>query len=142
MLTLRSNKIVIIGFVCIFLTTLYFFYPSDHFSSPHAPGDAYDEYEAGGIDSDHWREPIRPKFEKEVARDEECGEESCEVGSGPAGGRGVEAARERVMARPKKGEAKQGVGLVEASVLEGGVIMPKLENATAKWVSCLYCDHS
>lgn len=140
MLTLRSNRIFILGFVSLLLTTLYFLYPTDHFRSPHAPSDTYDEYEAGGIDSDHWREPVRPNFEKEVARDEDCDDGACAVEPE------VARTKERVKPRPKRpvkpakealaaGLAKGGEKMsfvVEDSVLAGGVIMPKLENATAR----------
>lgn len=170
MITLRSNRIFLLAAVLVFGITLYLFYPSDHFRSPHSPADAYDEYEAGGIDSEHWREPVVPHLE-----DEQCAGATCNVDDGASGDAGKEMVIKRPPLAPKpksgvkpvtqeelahqsldeaivqerledeqardqkqaavapKAPKKAATGLVmEDSVLQGGVIMPKLENATAK----------
>lgn len=91
MLSLRSNRIVLVGFATLVLTTLYFFYPSDHFKSPRSPVDPYNTYEAGGIDSEHYQDPIRPKFETDLTRKEElCDDGQCAVdGAVKAGKKGI-----------------------------------------------------
>ncbi|KAK4685160.1 hypothetical protein P7C73_g4995, partial [Tremellales sp. Uapishka_1] len=43
--------------------SLYLLYPAD--DHPPSPGDVQYEYEAGGIDSPHWREKVVPAFETE-----------------------------------------------------------------------------
>ena len=108
--------------------TIYLLYPHpDPAQSPHQEVKAY---EAGGIDSDHWRAPIKPDFEKEEARwtGDEDAEDDIPEDSAVHG-----ADRHPV----KKPDLAQGVmggsgGGLDDKVLSGGVIMPKLENATAK----------
>ena len=87
------------------------------------------EYESGGIDSTHWRAPIKPDFEQEELRDwndacasgEDCG--PSEQAKEQIGGQGTEQ-----VTLEKDREVDAGEDLV----LGGGVIMPKFENATAK----------
>lgn len=166
MITLRSNRIAVLGFAILIFISLYLFYPSDLYSSPHDPLDAYDSYEAGGIDSDHWLKPVTPSFEDDLTRkgDASCDGDSCDVGSsgkkglpvvggavnwisgklsgkngkassvdgakkdqaalGSKGNKGIEALR--------KAAATKAALVVEDKVLDGSVLMPKLENATAK----------
>jgi hypothetical protein len=133
MLSLRSNRIVLVGFATLVLTTLYFFYPSDHFKSPRSPVDPYNTYEAGGIDSEHYQEPIRPKFETDLTRkEEECEDGQCGVGGVVKGG----SKKPQKAVIPLSDGSKSSLSLVvEEKVLGGGVIMPKLTNETAK---CVY----
>lgn len=56
--------------LCIIVPSLYIFWPSAHSSekNPHKPTDPIEGYEAGGIDSEHHRPPIKPNFEVEEPR--------------------------------------------------------------------------
>ena len=114
----RFARLFLLLTALIVIPTLYLLYPSP--SIPRSPADAVSEYEAGGIDSDHWRTPVKPDFEKEEARDWED-----EVVIGCPTGEDCDGTKD-----------KANDGLVE-SVLDGGVIMPKLENATAKSVAAM-----
>lgn len=66
----RFARLVLIVGLCIIVPALYVFYPSASSSekNPHKPTDPYDGYEAGGIDSEHYRAPVKPDFEVEEAR--------------------------------------------------------------------------
>jgi FAD-linked sulfhydryl oxidase len=106
----RFPRLFLIVLLTLVLPTLYLLYPN-----PRAPSPADGSFQAGGIDSEHYRKPILPGEESKGWEHEEVRE--WEEGSGDEMG----ASRgETVLA-----------GL-EDEVLGGGVIMPKLENATAK----------
>jgi FAD-linked sulfhydryl oxidase len=112
----RFIKLFFLVLALVTIPTLYLLYPSSHVPPP-SPGDPVYEYEAGGIDSEHWREKIKPDFEVEEARsgvEDEAGR-GFEDDSGAWLGGGI-----------------LGGGRVDEEVISGGVIMPKLENATAK----------
>lgn len=66
----RPTRILVVLFLCIAIPALYFFVPSSNPSekNPQRPTDPYDHYEAGGIDSPHYRAPVKPDFEVEEAR--------------------------------------------------------------------------
>lgn len=145
----RILRIFLIGTGLLVLPTLYVLYPKSGTSSDqisHAT-DAVN-VEAGGIDSEHWREAITPDpaygaklaigepaspgggWEEEKVR--EWGDEFV-VGGGhgiaapPAGnpGLGVDAVGGTY-------RDESGKDLVAGERLGDGVIMPKLGNATAK----------
>ena len=113
----RIGRFTILVVVIIILPSVYLLYP--HPDIPRAPDDTMWEYEAGGVDSPHWRDPVKPDFETEEARGvEEAGLGQSRVDGGAGGNRLV--------------VEDEIIGSDEA--VNGGVIMPKLENATAKWV--------
>ena len=120
----RFARLFLLVTVLVLLPTLYLLYPS--LAAPRSPEDEVFEYESGGIDSTHWRAPIKPDFEQEELRDwsdacvagEDCGAAQEQVGEQGVGQVSLEKDRE--------------VGAGEDMVLGGGVIMPKFENATAK----------
>jgi len=124
----RFARLFLLLTILLIIPTLYLLYPS-HTQAP-SPGDEIYEYEAGGIDSPHWRDPVKPDFETEEVRD--WGDElvvGCpagkDCGDGPLkGGMEMEVEDGR----------GSGLGMVDEGVLGGGVIMPKLENAITKWV--------
>jgi hypothetical protein len=112
---------LLILLLVVVLPSLYLIYP--HHDPEIAPGSAVREYQAGGIDSEHWRAPVKPDFEHEEARwsedeDEETGDTSHESGRFGKGSSGSHAA--------------VSWDAPDEKVIGGGVIMPKLENATAK----------
>ena len=113
----RFARLFILITIAIIVPTLYLLYPNQ--PSPPSPGDEVHEYEAGGIDSPHWRRPLAPDFEREAGRWAEE-EVVVKVPAIPS------------QSAPEQVEEGRGWGGVEESVLGGGVIMPKLENATAK----------
>lgn len=138
----RLARLLILSTLLITIPTLYFLYP--HRETILQTTQGY--LEKGGIDSSHWRDPLPPpgsigdeleKLEHEEVRDwegQDVLEESAvdsgvspvldlEVDGAPI--TGGDAVRNTVGDQVLAG----GVG---AHVLEGGVIMPKLENATAK----------
>jgi hypothetical protein len=114
---------LVLGVVVI--STLYIFYPSAQ-SPPPSPNDKPSRYEAGGIDSDHWNPEIKPDFQHE---------EFGHTRGGNQGGVEHEEVRELDDDNGSWiGGAVVGGGSVDEKILGGGVIMPKLENATAKSV--------
>ena len=106
----RFARLFILLTILLLLTTLYFLYPSSSrpLSTPFPPT----HFEAGGIDSPHFASPLEPDFEDEVRA--------------WSGGRPPDVS----LAPAIKG---QGL-IVEEDLLHGEVIMPKMENETAKWV--------
>lgn len=122
----RFTRFFLILTALIIVPTLYLLYPSH--STPRSPGDAIYEYEAGGIDSPHWRAPVQPDFEQEKVRDWEDND-ACAVGEDCDGAEGMQ--RTLLDKEKEKGRSIEGL---EENVSGGGVIMPKLENATAKSV--------
>jgi hypothetical protein len=134
----RLTRLFLLLTAVIALPTLFFLYPSR--APPHSPEEPYAEYEAGGIDSPHWRTPKKPIFEKEEARwegDEQGLDASC-VGDECVADKVVDATAERkgTTGGGSHGTAEMvqehahGPGMED--VLAGGVIMPKLGNETAK----------
>ncbi|WVQ75047.1 hypothetical protein IAR50_004656 [Cryptococcus sp. DSM 104548] len=105
----RLVRLILLATALIILPTLYFLYPSSE--RLPSPG----EWQAGGIDSDHWRSPVKPQL----------GEYEHEEGRGWDDQHGVEGSRGWV-------EGKKKAAGIDQGVIHGGVIMPKLGNATAK----------
>lgn len=130
----RLARLLIFSTLLITIPTLYLLYP--HRETIIQTTQGY--LEKGGIDSSHWRDPLPPpvgigneKLEHEEVRDWEGQDVLAKVGS--------ESSDEphSGFATPtgaKNDVASDQSGLIAADVLEGGVIMPKLENATAKSV--------
>ncbi|ORY34936.1 ERV/ALR sulfhydryl oxidase domain-containing protein, partial [Naematelia encephala] len=102
---LRLPRLVLSIFLVILFTSLYIFYPSSE-RTPRAGEVEYSSYEAGGIDSDHYRRPIKPDFDFD--REEQ--------------GRAWEEDDQEVSSKSGASE----------DIFMGGVIMPKLGNETAK----------
>ncbi|WVO13708.1 hypothetical protein L204_101329 [Cryptococcus depauperatus] len=95
----RVARLALVVAIVVLGPTLYFFYPTPE----RFP--LLGEWQAGGIDSKHWREPIKPDFaELENEKGRSWGDE---------------------IVMGNEGEAMD-------NVVEGGAIMSKLENATAK----------
>ncbi|KAK8849488.1 hypothetical protein IAR55_004822 [Kwoniella newhampshirensis] len=113
----RFVRLTLVLTVLIIAPTLYLLYPTpEHVPSP---GDM----QAGGIDSEHWRDPIKPNlggelFEKEQVREWDGVDDELDTESRGKGSLG-------------KATSGDWSG-VSDSVIGGGVIMPKLGNATAK----------
>lgn len=128
----RSARLVLIVLAVVVLPSIYILYP--HHDIPQAPGSRVEAYEAGGIDSEHWRDPVRPDFENEEAR--WSAEESVLDSSSPPY---VESDKTWL----NHGMVNQPFddGLPDEKVIGGGVIMPKLGNATAKWVLRQICGN-
>jgi hypothetical protein len=144
----RLARLLILSTLLITIPTLYLLYP--HRETILQTTQGY--LEKGGIDSSHWRDPLPPpggidheleKLEHEEVRDWE-GQDV--LNKGPVD-EGVSLVSEDLS---PEGSADSGVGpessaadkqgstlSIGGDVLEGGVIMPKLENATAKWVNFL-----
>ncbi|WVQ79417.1 hypothetical protein IAT38_001514 [Cryptococcus sp. DSM 104549] len=100
----RFLRLTLLVTLLIVVPTLYLLYPSPE--RQPSPG----EYQAGGIDSPHWRAPVKPDLDGGYEREEGRGwGDELVVGGG----------------------GRQGV-TVNQDVINGGVIMPKLGNATAK----------
>nr|XP_031859017.1 uncharacterized protein CI109_005522 [Kwoniella shandongensis]KAA5526089.1 hypothetical protein CI109_005522 [Kwoniella shandongensis] len=111
----RFVRLTLILTVVIIVPTLYFLYPTPE----HVPGPG--DVQAGGIDSDHWRTPVKPNiggvgeiYENEKVR--EWDDEEIDLDTGTAA----------------KSKVEQPWSGVSDEVIGGGVIMPKLGNATAK----------
>lgn len=115
----RIGRLFLIVLAVVLCGSLYAFYPSS--AQPPSPADRATRYEAGGIDSEHWRDRVVPSFEDEEGRswDHEV------VVGGPGGEAYSDSA------------TRPGSSGLSADLLNGEVIMPKLENATAKSVSYL-----
>ncbi|WVQ66510.1 uncharacterized protein L199_004691 [Kwoniella botswanensis] len=99
----RFIRLTLLITLLIVIPTLYFLYPTPE--RLPSPG----EYQAGGIDSEHWRKPINPDFPNVH---EEVREWDDELPLGNINN-------------------KAWKGLSEDTI-NGGVIMPKLGNETAK----------
>ena len=140
----KLARLLIASTLIITLPTLYFLYP--HRESIIQTTQGY--LEKGGIDSSHWRDPLPAdveKYENEQVRDWEVEGQGQDVlhkdGSGGVSqvdtledgttGGGVGGATEHVDDMEVSSPVLLEGG---AGGLEGGVIMPKLENATAKSV--------
>lgn len=143
----RSARLLLAVLLLVIVSSLYFLHP--HHDPARSPGDQVTEYEAGGIDSPHWREPIKPDFEREELRwtPEEEAEEASQgrletgvqggVKDGPyhesGGHRGASQGTGFAYDGGITGSGGSPVGVGE-DTLNGGVIMPRLGNATAKCV--------
>lgn len=124
----RLARLLIFSTLLITIPTLYLLYP--HRETILQTTQGY--LEKGGIDSTHWREPLPPpvgindeaeKLEHEEVRDWEGQDVLAET---------KEVFDEVTPAAPVEEDLVDEAGGIGKDVLEGGVIMPKLENATAK----------
>ncbi|OCF46104.1 thiol oxidase [Kwoniella heveanensis CBS 569] len=116
----RFVRLTVLVTVVILVPTLYILYPSPEYVP--SPG----EVQAGGIDSEHWREPIQPDLN---------------LGVKDYRGSGTEHEREQEQeyvrewqdgAADGRHDDQHGWKGVSEETLSGGVIMPKLGNETAK----------
>ena len=128
----RLSLSVILG---IIICSLYFLYPSS--SRPDER-----DWQAGGIDSEHWRDPISPQLDDYGSHDGAGSNRLHHFESSSPGGMEHEELRWDVKGSGSrisgafdpashKPIGAQGSGGMEA-LLGGGTIMPKMENATAK----------
>ncbi|WRT69485.1 uncharacterized protein IL334_006471 [Kwoniella shivajii] len=104
----RFVRLTLLVTTLIVIPTLYLLYPTTE--RLPSPG----EVQSGGIDSEHWRNPIQPNLDGSSVK-EEVREWEDELPLGD----------------PKNHESSSWGGLSEET-LNGGVIMPKLGNETAK----------
>ncbi|WVQ96176.1 hypothetical protein IAU59_003279 [Kwoniella sp. CBS 9459] len=117
----RFIRLTVLVTIVVLVPTLYLLYPTpEHVPSPG-------EVQAGGIDSEHWREPIQPDLNLGVKdyRGQEEQEYVREWQDGASSGTGSEAGA------GGHGDQRGWKGVSEET-LSGGVIMPKLGNETAK----------
>lgn len=128
----RLARLLIFSTLLITIPTLYLLYP--HRETIIQTTQGY--LEQGGIDSSHWRDPLPPpggigneKLEHEEVRDWEGQDVLAKVDPEDTEGLEVESTTP-----VEEAAGEEGGGSIAADVLEGGVIMPKLENATAKSV--------
>ena len=128
----RLARLLIFSTLLITIPTLYLLYP--HRETIIQTTQGY--LEKGGIDSSHWRDPLPPpvgigneKLEHEEVRDWEGQDVLAKVDPEDTEGSEVESTTP-----VEEAAGEEGGGSIAADVLEGGVIMPKLENATAKSV--------
>ncbi|WVW86689.1 hypothetical protein I302_108743 [Kwoniella bestiolae CBS 10118] len=98
----RFIRLTLLATFLIVIPTLYFLYPTPE--RLPSPG----EYQAGGIDSEHWRTPVKPDYLHEEVRE---WDDELPLGSS------------------KKPDGWKGLS---EETINGGVIMPKLGNETAK----------
>ena len=122
----RLARLLIFSSLLITIPTLYLLYP--HRETILQTTQGY--LEKGGIDSSHWRDPLPPPAELKVEHEEVRDWEGQDV---------IVAEptdmREELIASPTGvNDDSANIG-ISKDVLEGGVIMPKLENATAKSVT-------
>jgi len=125
----RLARLLIFSTLLITIPTLYLLYP--HREKILETTQGY--LEKGGIDSSHWRDPLPPpvgigeeqeKLEHEEVRDWE----GQDILAKPT------ETLDEITSPIEVSQASEGGGYngISQDVLEGGVIMPKLENATAK----------
>jgi len=108
----RFVRLTLIITFLIVIPTLYFLYPTPE----RLPSEG--EYQSGGIDSEHWREPIKPDYlqsNKEEVRE-------WDDDDSPSNQQSINKVDE---------EGGKWKGISDKT-LNGGVIMPKLGNETAK----------
>lgn len=136
----RLARLLLLSTLVITVPTLYFLYP--HRETILQTTQGY--LEKGGIDSSHWRDPLPPpggirdeldQLEHEEVRDWE----GQDVFDESAADQGVPPViNDKQDGAPTPNTNGQSLGVagvaegVSSHILDGGVIMPKLENATAK----------
>ena len=125
----RLARLLIFSSLLITIPTLYLLYP--HRETILQTTQGY--LEKGGIDSSHWRDPLPPPSELKVEHEEVRDWEGQDViVADPTN------VKEELITSPievNDGSMENGPIAISKDVLEGGVIMPKLENATAKSVA-------
>lgn len=127
----RLARLLIFSTLLITIPTLYLLYP--HRESIIQTTQGY--FDQGGIDSSHWRDPLPPPHEIDAEKSEHEEVRDWE-GQQDVIAKPTEALEELIASPLGSGEitGSEAIG-VSKDVLEGGVIMPKLENATAKSVT-------
>jgi hypothetical protein len=127
----RLARLLIFSSLLITIPTLYLLYP--HRETILQTTQGY--LEKGGIDSSHWRDPLPPPPELKVEHEEVRDWEGQDViVADPTD------LKEELITSPtgvNVGSTGSDPVAIPKDVLEGGVIMPKLENATAKSVTHL-----
>jgi hypothetical protein len=123
----RLARLLIFSSLLITIPTLYLLYP--HRETILQTTQGY--LEKGGIDSSHWRDPLPPPPEIEKVEHEEVRDWEGQdvIVAEPTDVQG------ELITSPtgiNVGSTGSDPVAIPKDVLEGGVIMPKLENATAK----------
>jgi FAD-linked sulfhydryl oxidase len=126
----RSARLFLIIVGVVILPSIYLLYP--HHDIPQAPGSYVTEYEAGGIDSEHWRTPVKPDFEKEEARWSQAEAVEEDAAERKNGNLAPYVPSDKTWLNHGMTGVGGKAGAIAENVLSGGVIMPKLANATAK----------
>jgi len=124
----RPLRLFLAVLALVAIPTLYLAYPSPSSQSPEPHAQ---QYEAGGIDSEHWRDPIEPQFDDVELEAGRAWDDEMVVAPGP----GASSGSASDVMSPDASDEAQGPdhgNEYGTGVLHGGVIMPKLENATAK----------
>jgi hypothetical protein len=119
----RLARLLIFSSLLITIPTLYFLYP--HRETILQTTQGY--LEKGGIDSSHWRDPLPPPPELKVEHEEVRDWEGQDVIVAES----TDVQGELITSPSGVSDDSANIG-ISKDVLEGGVIMPKLENATAK----------
>jgi hypothetical protein len=128
----RLARLLIFSSLLITIPTLYLLYP--HRETILQTTQGY--LEKGGIDSSHWRDPLPPPPELKVEHEEVRDWEGQDViVAEPADVQGELITSPTGINNGPVEDVSMGI---PKDVLEGGVIMPKLENATAKSVTHSY----
>jgi hypothetical protein len=124
----RLARLLIFSSLLITIPTLYLLYP--HRETILQTTQGY--LEKGGIDSSHWRDPLPPPPELKVEHEEVRDWEGQDVIVAEP----TDVQGELITSPTGVNDDSANIG-ISKDVLEGGVIMPKLENATAKSVTHL-----
>jgi hypothetical protein len=122
----RLARLLIFSSLLITFPTLYLLYP--HRETILQTTQGY--LEKGGIDSSHWRDPLPPPAELKVEHEEVRDWEGQDVIVAEP----TDVEGELITSPIGVNDDSANIGIPK-DVLEGGVIMPKLENATAKSVT-------
>lgn len=128
----RFARIFLLALVLVTVPTAFIFYPS---SPDKESGEV--SLEKGGIDSEHWREPVPPPSQGGMAAEEDDEERAWADGAGKAADTVLDkdnvAGDTGALAKePEKAAEKGAEYSVPQDVIWGAVIMPHLGNATAK----------
>lgn len=126
----RLARLLIFSTLIITIPTLYLLYPHRDTIIQHTQG----YLEKGGIDSSHWRDPLPPDVE--TYEHEEVRDWNAEKDTPGPGQMGLNVLDDpAVTVHASEGDKGPAEMTMNEDVLGGGVIMPKLENATAKYAS-------
>ena len=126
----RFARLFLVSFLVLAVPTLYLLYPGSSRDPPGVPS----TYEAGGIDSPHYRPPKAPDIEEEHVRDWQ--DEMAFGGEGDGTsrvplGKVLDSEEDFEEGTPSIGHSDWMSSSGDAW-MTGDVIMPKLGNATAK----------
>lgn len=126
----RFARIFLLALVLVTVPTAFIFYPS---SPDKASGEV--ALEQGGVDSEHWREPVPPPPPEAGGKmaQEEMDEEHTWTDGAALAAVDNNVGGDTGAAAPEGGKAAGGAEYsVPLDVVSGAVIMPHLGNATAK----------